>query len=136
METELRKKLYEIKLKINDELIDETTGQVREELLEESFCATCLSKSHTNKRMKDGFNFVKCDNCGLVYVNPRLKEPVSDAFYVSSDLMSTLVQLQQQEQVEEAEVKYIPILEKPEIKNILQGVGLEDKEIKKLLKTI
>jgi len=31
---------------------------------------------------------------------------------------------------------YIPILGKSEIKNILQGVGLEDKEIKKLLKTI
>ena len=112
MQTELRKKLYEIKLKINDELINKTTGKVKDELLEESFCATCLSKSNTNERIKDGFNFVQCDNCGLVYVNPRLKEPISDAFYVSSDLMSTLVQLQQQEQKEEAEVKYIPILEK------------------------
>ena len=102
METELRKKLYEIKLKINDELIDKTTGKVKEDFLEESFCATCLSKSYTNERIKDGFNFV----------NPRLKEPISDAIYGSSELMSTLGQLQQQEQKEEAEVKYIPILEK------------------------
>ena len=31
---------------------------------------------------------------------------------------------------------YIPVLGKDETKNILRGIGLEDKEIKKLIKTI
>jgi SAM-dependent methyltransferase len=112
MKSNLRKKLYKIKLKINEELIDKSSGEVKSELLEKSFCASCLSTSFTKQRLQDGFHFVKCNNCGLVYVNPRLKEPISDSFYVASDLMSTLVELQQEEKEEEAEVKFIPILER------------------------
>ena len=48
----------------------------RNRMMEFVVCNLCNSNS-TKPLMKiDGFNIVKCRNCGLTYVNPRLK-PVS-----------------------------------------------------------
>jgi SAM-dependent methyltransferase len=57
-------------------LVDPATGRVRSELVEEGDCLLCGSNRHRRLFEKDGFNFVRCTDCSLVFVNPRLKESV------------------------------------------------------------
>lgn len=40
--------------------------------LESVNCNFCNSNDYKIKYIVDGFNYVQCNNCGLVYVNPRL----------------------------------------------------------------
>lgn len=44
-------------------------------------CNLCGENSNSFLFEKQGFNIVKCDNCGLVYVNPRLSENESRQLY-------------------------------------------------------
>ena len=46
-------------------------------------CDLCGSDATQTLFEKDGFTHVKCRNCGLVYVNPRLKDPLEhqETFY-------------------------------------------------------
>lgn len=48
-------------------------------------CNLCNSNETTLLFVKDGFNHVKCNSCGLVYVNPRLEDSQDtlDGFYTS-----------------------------------------------------
>ncbi|OGR67267.1 MAG: hypothetical protein A2081_01340 [Elusimicrobia bacterium GWC2_61_19] len=57
-------------------------------------CAVCGSGESAEKYLVNGFRIVRCRDCGLLYVNPRL-EPgeiasiyVSDAYYRSPDPMT------------------------------------------------
>ncbi len=42
--------------------------------LEKVVCDFCSEDSYSIKYVKDRFNIVQCNNCDLVYVNPRLKQ--------------------------------------------------------------
>ena len=46
----------------------------KSEILEFVNCNLCNSNSTRKFMMIKGFNIVKCKKCGLIYVNPRLKE--------------------------------------------------------------
>ncbi|MDR4503500.1 MAG: class I SAM-dependent methyltransferase [Candidatus Scalindua sp.] len=48
-------------------------------------CNLCNSNETTLLFVKDGFNHVKCNSCGLIYVNPRLEDSQEtlDSFYTS-----------------------------------------------------
>ena len=49
--------------------------------LENTSCAVCGKSSETELFHKNSFRIVKCNECGLVYVNPRLsKQDVSDLY--------------------------------------------------------
>jgi len=62
-------------------LIDPATGKVRAELLEKVKCPVCEADSFDPLFVKQGFDFVRCRNCKLVYVNPRLLESATLAYY-------------------------------------------------------
>ena len=55
-------------------LADPATGRLDAALAEEIDCPLCGSASHSALFEKQGFTFVRCDHCRLVFVNPRLKE--------------------------------------------------------------
>lgn len=44
-------------------------------------CDLCKSDSTTLLHTKDSFNIVKCNNCGLVYINPRLDSKILNQLY-------------------------------------------------------
>lgn len=49
-------------------------GCLRSELVEEVPCPACDSRKCSAQFHKEGFQFVRCDQCGVVYVNPALKD--------------------------------------------------------------
>ena len=52
--------------------IDPATGLLRRELSVDVDCYVCGSTGGDPCFTKDGFQFVQCQTCELVYVNPRL----------------------------------------------------------------
>lgn len=63
--------------------INPTTGNVREDLCEYINCRICGKDDTELLFKKEGFDFVKCKTCGLVYVNPRLSQEKALKFYNS-----------------------------------------------------
>ncbi|MCK6585157.1 MAG: class I SAM-dependent methyltransferase [Anaerolineales bacterium] len=76
-----RSKFFENVDKELNKLIDPATGRVKVELLEHVNCPVCDADSYDRLFVKQGFDFVRCRNCNLVYVNPRLLESATLAYY-------------------------------------------------------
>ncbi|MFQ5686786.1 MAG: class I SAM-dependent methyltransferase [Candidatus Scalindua sp.] len=57
------------------------------EKLEYVNCDLCNENKTTLLFTKDGYNHVKCNSCGLIYVNPRLRHSNDnlDSFYASNE---------------------------------------------------
>lgn len=49
--------------------------------LESVSCNYCKNNNFTTRYQKDGYNIVQCNNCGLVYVNPRLTQRAINELY-------------------------------------------------------
>jgi SAM-dependent methyltransferase len=61
--------------------IDVTTGLLRPEVTARARCCVCRSDAGSVQFTKDGFRFVRCDECGLLYVNPRLNDEETRKLY-------------------------------------------------------
>jgi len=73
-----------------DRFVDKTTNKVKAELVEEIDCSLCSDTNYRVLFVKNGLDFVRCNSCGFVYVNPRLKEDkilegYSDSEYAESN---------------------------------------------------
>ena len=69
-------------------------GIVKAELVEEVPCPICDSDAYDQTFVKEGFTFVQCKNCNLIYVNPCLKEEYVKQVYKHqsySDIVKSLV---------------------------------------------
>lgn len=64
-----------------------------QETLEYINCNLCGKNQTTSLFIKDGYNHVKCNSCGLIYVNPRLKNSKEnlDSFYGSDKGEGSLI---------------------------------------------
>lgn len=80
-ETTGRAKFFENVNKELYRLINPATGKVKAELLEQVNCPVCDANSYDHLFVKQGFDFVRCKTCDLVYVNPRLLESATLAYY-------------------------------------------------------
>ena len=58
------------------QLLDPETGRLAERLARTIDCPLCGGASHTPLFEKQGFTFVRCDACRLVFVNPQVREDV------------------------------------------------------------
>lgn len=79
---------------VNKELgrfIDPVTGRVKAELVEQVPCPVCDSTAYESLFTKQGFDFVRCMNCTLVYVNPRLLESATLAYYGDASDQQSMV---------------------------------------------
>lgn len=79
-----RARFFENVNKELNRLIDPATGKVKAELLEQVKCPVCEAVGFDPLFTKQGFDFVRCTNCNLVYVNPRLLESATLAYYGDS----------------------------------------------------
>lgn len=71
-----------------EEIIDPKTGFVNKEHLEEILCPLCSSnrKSHEELMTKQGFHFVRCNECDLIFVNPRIRQEIIKKSYESDSM--------------------------------------------------
>jgi 2-polyprenyl-3-methyl-5-hydroxy-6-metoxy-1,4-benzoquinol methylase len=65
-------------------------GLVRSELVEDVACPVCGSDRHEELFRKEGFTFVTCGACSLVYVNPQLRTEAVREVY-EDESYSTIV---------------------------------------------
>ncbi len=63
------------------ELIDLSTNKVSADLVDLRNCPVCSSSVHTRSFTKEGFDFVKCSDCGMLYTPQVLKQKVLKKFY-------------------------------------------------------
>lgn len=64
-----------------DQMINPKTGKMPNDLMEKINCRVCASPDYEVLFIKNGFGFVRCNDCGLVYVNPQLKEKAIIKYY-------------------------------------------------------
>ena len=55
-------------------------------------CPIDGSDSYTLLFRKDGLNFVRCDKCNLIFINPQLNEKALDLIYSDLELSTTFVE--------------------------------------------
>jgi SAM-dependent methyltransferase len=58
------------------QLLDPETGRLAERLVQTIDCPLCGSSSHRRLFEKQGFTFVRCEDCRLVFANPQVREDV------------------------------------------------------------
>lgn len=80
-ETTGRTKFFDNMGRELERLTDPATGKIRAELAEHIDCPNCGADSYDRLFSKQGFDFVRCRECTLVYVNPRLLESDTLAYY-------------------------------------------------------
>ena len=64
-----------------NKIIDHYTGLLKKDVSEYIGCPLCNSKTYKKFWVKDGFQYVKCQKCEFVYVNPRLNKKSLFEFY-------------------------------------------------------
>jgi len=65
--------------------VDHATDLLREELSLRCSCPVCGFDEVKLLFIKDGFRHLRCNTCGMVYVNPVLKEELLHSFYQDED---------------------------------------------------
>lgn len=84
---EAQKRYFELYREEINNLLDHNTGLIKKELLTERVCPVCNSLSYQREFVKDGFIYVKCKDCGLLFVNPSLKDEALKNYYENSKAM-------------------------------------------------
>jgi 2-polyprenyl-3-methyl-5-hydroxy-6-metoxy-1,4-benzoquinol methylase len=62
---------------------DPTTKSIRHEYAEFRPCPVCSSRNESLYCVKDGFRYVRCNDCTMVFLNPRLNNEATHRFYNS-----------------------------------------------------
>lgn len=62
---------------------DPQTRAIRKEYAELRPCPVCGSRNESLYCVKDGFRYVRCDDCSMVFLNPRLNDEATHRFYNS-----------------------------------------------------
>ncbi|MEZ4752911.1 MAG: class I SAM-dependent methyltransferase [Bdellovibrionota bacterium] len=78
------KKMYQLYLEDMLRYTDPSTGDLKQELqVKVEDCPACgINTNHSSKIFQKGpFHFYQCDECTLVYVNPRLCDEHTEALY-------------------------------------------------------
>lgn len=62
-------------------LIDPATGRVESKYVETIPCPLCASTSFSPRVQRDGFQYVTCNECSFVYINPQLTQQAIKEVY-------------------------------------------------------
>jgi 2-polyprenyl-3-methyl-5-hydroxy-6-metoxy-1,4-benzoquinol methylase len=76
-----RDKFFDLMSKELETLIDPRSGKVKDELVQWIPCPLCGKESHEHLFAKQGFDFVRCRKCCLVFVNPQPKVSEIEQYY-------------------------------------------------------
>jgi 2-polyprenyl-3-methyl-5-hydroxy-6-metoxy-1,4-benzoquinol methylase/Zn ribbon nucleic-acid-binding protein len=64
-----------------NKIVDHNTGLLKKDVSEYVDCPLCNSKNYKKFWVKDGFHYIKCQECEFVYLNPRLNKKSLFEFY-------------------------------------------------------
>ena len=111
------------------DLVDPQTGLIKNDLVRYRNCPICLNQSSEPLFIKDGFTHVRCPECGLVYVNPVLRDDLVLEHYQQEE--SWVEVLESGPQVELDRLKYSygldmarPYLQGRKLLDLGAGTGL------------
>ena len=77
----VRETILKMRAKDIQNYLDPQTGLLKKEQAQEVLCPICEKDETELLFAKEGFRFVRCSVCHLVYVNPRLKEEIVSDLY-------------------------------------------------------
>lgn len=86
-------------------------------------CNLCKLEKDNTIFTKEGFKIVKCSNCGLVYVNPRLKPDVLDEMYNKDEISPSTFYINNLRDDEKTFTKRLDMIEKYIKKGSLLEIG-------------
>lgn len=69
-----RDKYWELMEKDKKMMVDPKTGRLRKEYERHVKCPVCRVDDTSKAFEKDGFTYVKCVRCGMLYINPQLDD--------------------------------------------------------------
>jgi 2-polyprenyl-3-methyl-5-hydroxy-6-metoxy-1,4-benzoquinol methylase len=67
-------------------MVDPSTGRVRSSYVREVPCPYCSSRDSSKRVVVQGFSYVTCRSCGLVYINPQLTSEALREVYNDVDV--------------------------------------------------
>ena len=79
-----RRKLYDAHLKYQNSFIDKRTGKCKSKFLEERACPVCKCEENIFLFNKAGGTYVKCNSCGMIFLNPVFKDKYLAQFYAGN----------------------------------------------------
>lgn len=108
METELRKLYFETLEKEIKELINPTTGLLDEKYSKIINCPLCgaLPSFHQLLFVKNGYKFVRCDQCEMIFTNPQVNENLLGELYGESKSNDLWVEIQKSEKEKKWKKEY------------------------------
>ena len=89
-----RQDFLRIKHKEASKFINPDNGKIYKEYVEEINCPICDVNDSSYVFSKSGFDFVKCNLCGLLHVNPQLKLDIQDKIYKNSKTADYWIKVQ------------------------------------------
>jgi 2-polyprenyl-3-methyl-5-hydroxy-6-metoxy-1,4-benzoquinol methylase len=109
-----RDRYWELRKREIGFLVDPDTQQVREEFAHWVNCCVCSQEGEFLFK-KEGFKFVRCKNCDLVFVNPQVKEEILTQVYEGTSSLDAWVDVLLSDANKEYDkVKYSKRIEKIE----------------------
>ena len=76
-----RRHMYDICNTYHRSFIDESTGLISDHLLEGRCCPVCAFDASQKIFIKNGGTYVKCNKCGMIYLNPVFKDDELRRYY-------------------------------------------------------
>ena len=100
MDHDLRKKYFEELEKELQELIDPETGWLNWRYAEMIPCPLCGGETNCQEQLfiKNGYAFVRCRQCGLIFTNPQVKNDFLKELYGKSRATDIWVEIQESSQ--------------------------------------
>lgn len=90
----MRKKMWDASMENHKSYINLDTGHFDSTFMENRSCPICGSDSHRLLFSKSGGQYVSCENCSMVFLNPGIKDQYLEEYYGNNhDMQSEIVEL-------------------------------------------
>lgn len=86
-----RMKMWDASIARHKAYLDETTGLMAAEFVEERACPVCNGSNQRFMFTKEGGTYVRCADCTMVYLNPVLKDAELTEYYRSNHAVQSEV---------------------------------------------
>lgn len=108
MDYELREIYFQELEKEKKELLDQKTGMLSLKYSNIIDCPLCSSKNETHEALfiKDGYTFVRCKECEMIFTNPQVNSNLLGELYGHSKANDIWVEIQESQKEQEWKKEY------------------------------
>ncbi len=101
-----RKEHLDYRKKSDDQWLNPETGIIYDKFAEKRNCPLCFANGFEVLFIKSGFPHVKCNICGLVYVNPILNKDEYEKLWSMEDSWESVLESKEQVRMQTLEASY------------------------------